>query len=83
MLPHRVRHLFFFDILFLCTSSINAICLRFKTELDLIRTEQTRDRIHAKGLVTLILALIGIGELIIGYRLIIVDGIKMYRILIC
>ncbi|MGG0257136.1 ABC transporter permease [Bacillus toyonensis] len=66
----------FFGILFLFTSSINAICLQFKTEVDLIRTEQTTDRIQPKGLVTLILAVIGIGELIIGYHLIIVEGIK-------
>ncbi|OUB36132.1 ABC transporter permease [Bacillus thuringiensis serovar yunnanensis] len=66
----------FFGILFLLTSFINAIHLSLKTELNLIRTEQTLERIKAKGPFTIMLAIIGMGGLAIGYYLVLGPGIK-------
>ncbi|MHB0799152.1 FtsX-like permease family protein [Bacillus thuringiensis] len=75
-LPAWSKTCFFFCILFFLTSIINAIRLFMKTELQLIHTEQTIDRIPTKGLITMLLAIVGVGGLGVGYYLVIGPGIK-------
>lgn len=57
----------FFLVLFLLTSTINAIRLARATELDLIRAEQQNDAIKAKGIGTVLLALLGAALVAVGY----------------
>ncbi|MDZ4443773.1 ABC transporter permease [Bacillus cereus] len=75
-LPAWSKTCFFFCILFFLTSIINAIRLSLKTELHLIRTEQTIDRMPTKGLTTMLLAIVGIGGIGVGYYLVMGPGIK-------
>ncbi|MGG1658297.1 ABC transporter permease [Brevibacillus sp. NRS-1366] len=57
----------FFLVLFLLTSTINAIRLSRATELDLIRAEQQNDTIKAKGFGTVLVALLGAALVAVGY----------------
>ncbi|MGG3885622.1 FtsX-like permease family protein [Brevibacillus panacihumi] len=57
----------FFLVLFLITSTINAIRLARATELDLIRAEQQNDRIKRRGIGAIIVALIGVFLIAVGY----------------
>ncbi|MEK4418605.1 ABC transporter permease [Bacillus sp. FSL K6-0268] len=75
-LPAWGKTCFFFGILFFFTSIINVFRLSMKTELQLIYIEQTVERIQTKSLITMFLAIVGVGGLGIGYYLVIVPGIK-------
>ncbi|EMT51755.1 ABC transporter permease [Brevibacillus borstelensis AK1] len=66
-LPSIMMTCGFFLVLFLLTSSVNAIKLARTTELDLIRAEQQNDRVQRKGFATVLLALIGLAGLAAGY----------------
>lgn len=57
----------FFLVLFLITSTINAIRLARATELDLIRAEQQNDRVKSKGIGTVLVAILGVILLALGY----------------
>lgn len=57
----------FFLVLFLITSTINAIRLARATELDLIRAEQQNDRIKRRGIGAIVVALIGVFLIAVGY----------------
>ncbi|WNC14770.1 FtsX-like permease family protein [Brevibacillus brevis] len=57
----------FFLVLFLLTSTINAIRLSKATELDLIRAEQQNDRVKTKGFAAFLVALLGILLVAVGY----------------
>ncbi|MDH4615746.1 ABC transporter permease [Brevibacillus sp. AY1] len=57
----------FFLVLFLITSTINAIRLARATELDLIRAEQQNDTMKRRGIGTIVVALIGVLLVAVGY----------------
>lgn len=57
----------FFLVLFLITSTINAIRLTRATELDLIRAEQQNDTVKSRGFGTIVVALIGVLLVAVGY----------------
>ncbi|WP_432776092.1 ABC transporter permease [Brevibacillus gelatini] len=59
----------FFLVLFLMTATINAIRLARATELDLISAEQQNDNIKAKGIGTMVVAILGILLIAFGYYL--------------
>lgn len=59
----------FFLVLFLLTSTINAIRLARATELDLIRADQQNDQVKAKGIGTIVVAILGILLVTFGYYL--------------
>lgn len=57
----------FFMVLFLLTSTINAVRLARATELDLIRAEQQTDDVKAKGFGTVLVAILGVALVAVGY----------------
>lgn len=57
----------FFLVLFLLTSTINAIRLARATELDLIRAEQQNDIVKSRGFGTFVVALLGVALVAAGY----------------
>lgn len=57
----------FFLVLYLITSTINAIRLTRATELDLIRAEQQNDTVKSRGFGTIVVALIGVLLVAVGY----------------
>jgi len=69
----------FFLVLFLITSTINAIRLARATELDLIRAEQQNDSIKRKGIGTILVALLGLLLVAAGYYALI--EIKVLQVL--
>ncbi|MCG5253378.1 ABC transporter permease [Brevibacillus agri] len=68
-LPSLLMTWGFFLVLFLITSTINAIRLARATELDLIRAEQQNDKVKAKGVGTIVVAILGISLVAFGYYL--------------
>ncbi|MBG9615786.1 ABC transporter permease [Bacillus cereus] len=75
-LPAWSQTCYFFCILFFLTAILNATRLSLQTELHLIRTEQTIDRMLTKGLTTVSLVIIGITGIGVGYYLVMGPGIK-------
>lgn len=57
----------FFTVLFLITSTVNAVRLARATELDLIRSEQQHDRVKAIGVGTVLVAVFGLALVAVGY----------------
>ncbi|MDR7315862.1 ABC transporter permease [Brevibacillus nitrificans] len=57
----------FFMVLFLITSTVNAVRLARATELDLIRSEQQHDRVKAIGVGTVLVAVFGLALVAVGY----------------
>lgn len=57
----------FFIVLFLITSTVNAVRLARATELDLIRSEQQHDRVKAIGVGTVLAAVFGLALVAVGY----------------
>ncbi|WP_301170152.1 FtsX-like permease family protein [Brevibacillus nitrificans] len=57
----------FFTVLFLITSTVNAVRLARATELDLIRSEQQHDRVKAIGVGTVLAAVFGLALVAVGY----------------
>ncbi|MFJ9498150.1 FtsX-like permease family protein [Brevibacillus centrosporus] len=57
----------FFIVLFLITSTVNAVRLARATELDLIRSEQQHDRVKAIGVGTVMAAVFGLALVAVGY----------------
>lgn len=66
-LPSLLVTCVFFLVLFLLTSTVNAIQLARATELTLITAEQQNDRVKAKGRLTLLIAFLGMVGIAIGY----------------
>ncbi|MET3293214.1 UNVERIFIED_CONTAM: putative ABC transport system permease protein [Brevibacillus sp. OAP136] len=61
----------FFLVLFLLTSTVNAIKLARTTELNLITAEQQNDRVKAKGPLTIVVAALGLMLTAVGYYVLI------------
>ncbi|MED1951998.1 ABC transporter permease [Brevibacillus centrosporus] len=57
----------FFTVLFLITSTVNAVRLARATELDLIRSEQQHDRVKTIGVGTVLAAVFGLALVAVGY----------------
>lgn len=57
----------FFTVLFLITSTVNAVRLARATELDLIRSEQQHDRVKEIGVGTVLAAVFGLALVAVGY----------------
>ncbi|MGG0937621.1 ABC transporter permease [Brevibacillus centrosporus] len=57
----------FFIVLFLITSTVNAVRLARATELDLIRSEQQHDRVKEIGVGTVLAAVFGLALVAVGY----------------
>ncbi|QDS36144.1 FtsX-like permease family protein [Brevibacillus brevis] len=66
-LPAMLMTWGFFLVLFLITSTINAIRLARATELALIRAEQQNDTIKSKGIGAVLIAILGVILLALGY----------------
>ncbi|ATF11289.1 ABC transporter permease [Brevibacillus brevis X23] len=66
-LPAMLMTWGFFLVLFLITSTINAIRLARATELALIRAEQQNDKIKSKGIGAVLVAILGVILLALGY----------------